>query len=168
MIAFENLDLMYERHKDVCDSLLQHLTSKTKLSRLQTVVTASTWHHILWRFLNNETTAIIGNCLEAALFAKANISLELCGNDAKLDKLCGEFCIDRLFLFTLYYQVFNPSAFDIIPENIRATTLKKVLIICNTDEETYQIAGYLKLTDIKYRILGGRLIIFSIMLINIK
>lgn len=162
MVAFENLDLMYERHKDVCDSLLQHFASINKLNRIQTVVTSSTWHRILWRFLNNDTPAIIGNCLEAALFAQTNIELELCGDDAKLDKLCGKFYIERIFPFTSNYHIFNANAFDIFPENIRNASSKKILIICNTDEETYQIAGHFNLTEIKYRILGGRSMISTI------
>lgn len=88
-IVFENLDLIHDRHKDVCETLMQKVQDLNKTKPIQTIVTSRTWQRYLWKFVDVNTAIIIGNCMEAAMYG-ADISLELCDADNKLDRLCGK------------------------------------------------------------------------------
>lgn len=88
-VVFENLDVMHDRHRDVCERLMKKVQALDKMRGIQIIITSNTWQRFLWKFVDKYTPIIIGNCVEAAVYG-GNISLELCDADDKLNRLCGK------------------------------------------------------------------------------
>lgn len=89
-VAFENIDCIYAKHEDICKEIIQKVCS-IKMNPIQMIITSCTWQPFLRRLIDDEKVLIIGNFLEAAMYARVNISLEFRESDKKLDKTYGEF-----------------------------------------------------------------------------
>lgn len=87
-IVFENLDLIHERHANITGPMVDRVVAVSKSNRVQVITTSNTWRPILHRLVSADTVTIVGNCLEAAIYAQTDISVDI-AHDDKLDKLHG-------------------------------------------------------------------------------
>lgn len=93
-IAFENIDSIMEKHTDSCNEIFKELCLRKsyKGELRQFIVTSRTWKPFLQSFLNEkiaDSVLVIGNYLEASLWACVTLQLIFCRTKVKLQHLTG-------------------------------------------------------------------------------
>lgn len=94
-ITFENIDCIMEKHPDSCNDIIKKMCLRVsyKGELRQFIVTSRTWNPLLDKFLNEkfiaDSTLIIGNHLESAIWAGVTVQLILCKTAQKLHNLTG-------------------------------------------------------------------------------
>lgn len=85
-----------EKHKAEIDYIVSELCLriKYKADQRQIIVTSRTWHNSLLKFMNEKMIAdsvlLIGNYLEAAIFAGVTLNFNLCQSEVKCANLAGK------------------------------------------------------------------------------
>lgn len=95
-IVFENIDCIMDKHPVACNEIIKEmcLRKSYKGEPRQFIVTSRTWKPFLDKFLNEkiiaDSTLLIGNHLESALWAGVTLNLILCETGNKLPNLTGK------------------------------------------------------------------------------
>lgn len=89
--VFDNIDLIFEQYQNECIAIYKEFCkSKTNDEKcIQVVVTSRTWHKFLANILRNISNPLllIGNFLEAAMYASMKICLEFTHKAQKCEKI---------------------------------------------------------------------------------
>lgn len=153
-----------EKHTDACNEIIKEmcLRKSYKGEPRQFIVTSRTWKPFLKSFLNEKTiadsTLIIGNYLEAALWAGCSLQLILCNTKAKLNHLTGNIRIQKFIInqFEEEKSLTKKNNIQIVSfsDQINAIPIAKerVIVICNECEEVEQVAKHLKSNNIPVEI----------------
>lgn len=92
LIAFENADVLQENHPKMYLDVVQRLCVRNEENVLrQIVVTARTWKNDLKKFFKiaPNPLLLIGNYMEAALYADMQIEIPFYSSECKMDKMKG-------------------------------------------------------------------------------
>lgn len=109
-IAFENIDCNMEKYKTEIDYIVNELCLRKsyKGDQRQIMVTSRTWRSSLLKFMNekliSDSVLLIGNYLEAAMFAGVTLNFNLCQNEIKCEQLTGEqlsIFVEEFFFFRI-------------------------------------------------------------------
>lgn len=91
-----------EKYKIEIDLIVNELclSKSYKGDPRQIIVTSRTWRSSLLKFLNEKFIAdsvlLIGNYLEAAIFAGVTLNFNLCQSEVKCEQLTGDFFVGRI------------------------------------------------------------------------
>ncbi|XP_037028322.1 putative ATP-dependent RNA helicase TDRD12 isoform X2 [Bradysia coprophila] len=123
-LVFDNIDLAYERFSRQIHEIHKALCAST--SHVQLIITSRTWHKVLANFYeeSSRVTLCIGSYIEAVVYGRTKMTIELLGHKFKIDKLISHINdIDYSFELTI--------------------------VLCNTSAEVEELVSELKSMSIK-------------------
>lgn len=164
-MAFENIDLILAKHGDIGKQIVNGLCLYKSYSgsNRKFIVTAREYNDILRKFLNKnqvgESMLVIGDHMEAAIYARTIIQIKFATQESKLDKLVGKKLPIILRRNNWLCQEGINLGINIVLTNFYVESIKDVniylertIVVCHNFEEAGKVAKHLDANKIPHEL----------------